>query len=112
MKEIKAIIQPFMLERVLDALRGIEDLPGLVVSELRVFRRTRGRVADAAADNPAEYVKMTKIELVVPDAHAEKVVRTIEESARTGNIGDGKILVYQVEEVIRIRTGERGDAAI
>ena len=112
MKEIKAIIQPFMLEKVLDALRGFEDLPGLAVSELRGFRRTRGRAADAAADSPVEYVKMTKIELVVPDALAEKVVRAIEESAHTGNVGDGKILVYEVAEVIRIRTGERGEAAI
>ena len=112
MKEIKAIIQPFMLEKVLDALRGIEDLPGLAVSEIRGFRRTRGRAADAVADSPVNYVKMTKIETVVNDALVEKVVRVIEESARTGNVGDGKILVYEVDEVVRIRTGERGEAAI
>lgn len=112
MKEIKAIILPFMLDKVLDALRGIEDLPGLAVSEIRAFRRTRGRDAHAAPDNPVEYAKMTKIETVVSDALAEKVVRVIEESARTGHIGDGKILVYEVAEMIRIRTGERGEAAI
>jgi nitrogen regulatory protein P-II 1 len=112
MKEIKAIVQPFMLEKVLDALRGIEDLPGLTVSEVRGFGRTRGRAADAAADSPVEYVKKAKVEVVVPDALAEKVVRVIEKSARTGNIGDGKIFVHQVDEVIRIRTGERGEAAM
>lgn len=112
MKEIKAIVQTFMLEKVLDGLRGIEGLPGLTVSEVRGFGRTRGRAADAAPDSPVEYVKKAKVEVVVTDALAEKVVHVIEETARTGNIGDGKIFVHQVDEVIRIRTGERGEAAI
>lgn len=112
MKEIKAIIQPFMLDKVLEGLHDIEELPGLTVSEVRGYGRTRGRRADAAADEPVQYVKKAKIELVVPDALVERVVRTIQEHAHTGNIGDGKIFVYPVDDVVRIRTGERGEAGI
>ena len=112
MKEIKAIIQPFMLDKLLDALHAVEELPGLTVSEVRGYGRTRGRRADAAADDPVQYVKKVKIELVVPDALLERVVRTIQEHAHTGNLGDGKIFVYEVGDVVRIRTGEHGEAAI
>lgn len=112
MKEIKAIVQPFMLEKVLDALRDIEGLPGLTVSEVRGFGRTRGRAIDTASESPVEYVKKAKVEVVVPDTLAERVVRVIQENAHTGNIGDGKIFVYPVSDVVRIRTGERGEAAI
>jgi nitrogen regulatory protein P-II 1 len=112
MKEIKAIIQTFMLDKVLDGLREIEELPGITVSEVHGFGRTRGRSADAEADELVQYVKKSKIEVVVSDDHVERVVRTIQEHAHTGNIGDGKIFVYEVADVIRIRTGERGRAAI
>ena len=112
MKEIKAIIQPFMLDKVLDGLREIENLPGISVSEVHGFGRTRGRSADAAADELVQYVKKSKVEVVVPDDLMEHVVRTIQEHAHTGNIGDGKIFVYEVADVIRIRTGERGDFAV
>ena len=112
MKEIKAIIQPFMLDKVLEALHGIEDLPGLTVSEVRGFGRTRGRNSDAGAAGPSQYVKKAKLEVVVPDVLLERVLRTIQEHAHTGNLGDGKIFVYRVDDVLRIRTGERGDAAI
>lgn len=112
MKEIKAIIQPFMLDKVLDGLREIENLPGISVSEVHGFGRTRGRSADAAADELVQYVKKSKVEVVVPDDLMEHVVRTIQEHAHTGNIGDGKIFVYEVADVIRIRTGERGEFAV
>ena len=112
MKEIKAIIQPFMLEKVLDSLREIEGLPGLTVSEVRGFGRTRGRSAAARTEEPVQYVKKSKVEVVVPDNLVECVVRTIQEHAHTGNLGDGKIFLYEVADVIRIRTGERGGAAI
>ena len=112
MKEIKAIIQPFMLEKVLDGLREIEGLPGMTVSEVRGFGRTRGRSADAGTEEPVQYVKKSKVEVVVPDDLVERVVRTIQEHAHTGNLGDGKIFVYEVGDVMRIRTGERGGAAI
>lgn len=112
MKEIKAIIQIFMLDKVLDGLREIEDLPGITVSEVRGFGRTRGRSADAAADEPVQYVKKSKIEVVIPDALVERVVRTIQVHAHTGNLGDGKIFVYEIADAVRIRTGEHGGAAI
>lgn len=112
MKEIKAIIQTFMLDKVLDGLREIEDLPGITVSEVRGFGRTRGWSADAAADESVQYVKKSKIEVVIPDVLVERVVRTIQEHAHTGNLGDGKIFVYEIADAVRIRTGERGGAAI
>lgn len=111
MKEIKAIIQPFMLDKVLEALHAIEELPGVTVSEVRGYGRTRGRGADAGADEPVQYVKKVKIEVIVSDALLEGVVHTIQEHAHTGNIGDGKIFVYQVDDVVRISTGEHGEAA-
>ena len=112
MNEIKAIIQPFMLDKVLDALGQIEGLPGITVSTVRGFGQTRGRAAEAKDDSTVHYVNKAKIEVVVPDALVETVVHTIQEHAHTGNLGDGKIFVYKVTEVIRIRTGERGEAAI
>ena len=112
MQEIKAIVQTFMLEKVLDGLRGIEGLPGLTVSDVRGFGRTRGRAADAPPDSPVEYVKKAKVEVVVPDALAEQVIEVIREHAHTGNPGDGKIFVHRVDDVVRIRTGEHGESAI
>ena len=112
MNEIKAIIQPFMLDKVLDSLRQIEGLPGVTVSEVRGFGRTRGRAAVENDEAAVRYVNKAKIEVVVADALVEPVVHAIQEHARTGNLGDGKIFVYKVAEVIRIRTGERGEPAI
>lgn len=112
MKEIKAIIQPFTLDKVLEALREIENLPGITVSEVHGFGRTRGRSIEAPAEETVQYVKKSKVEVVVPDDLVERVVRTIQERAHTGNIGDGKIFVYEVSDVVRIRTGERGELAV
>lgn len=110
MHEVKAIIRPFMLDKVLDSLRQIEDMPSIAVSEVKVFPRTQ-RAAETG-EPAAQHLKMTKSEIVVSDALLERVVRTIQEHAHTGNPLDGKIFVYQVNDVIRIRTGERGEAAI
>ena len=111
MKEVKAIIQPFMLEQVLETLRRIDGLPGITVSEVRGFGRTRGRTAHEQND-VIHYVKKAKIEIVVSDDLVEPVVQAIQEHARTGNLGDGKIFVYEVADVIRIRTGVRGEHEI
>ncbi|MGH9531848.1 MAG: P-II family nitrogen regulator [Terriglobales bacterium] len=113
MKEIKAIVQPFMLPRIVEALQEIPDLPGVTVSEVRGFGR--GRAANAlekVSEGSVEYVKKAKLEIVVPDELVALVVRTIQERAHTGSPGDGKIFVYTVEDVVRIRTGERGENAI
>jgi nitrogen regulatory protein P-II 1 len=113
MKEIKAIIQPFMLTKVVEALKEIEGLPGVTVSDVRGFGRARAVGSpNTVADGSVEYVKKSKLEVVVPDGLADEVIRTIQAHAHTGNPGDGKIFIYRVEDVVRIRTGERGDSVI
>jgi len=113
MKEIKAIIQPFMLSKVIDALKQIENLPGVTVSEVKGFGRSRARDAvEKYVDDSIEYAKKVKLEIVVPDDLTEAVIQIIERRARTGNAGDGKIFVVRMEEVVRIRTGERGETAV
>lgn len=97
MKEIKAIIQPFMLHRVLDALRGIEGLPGASVSESRSV---------ALNGNSYDQVVKTKLEIMVPDEMTERVLEAIQSHAHTGKAGDGSIFVIDVEKTVRIRTGE------
>jgi len=114
MKEIKAIIQPFMLSKVINALKESESLPGVTV-DMSVCGFGRGRAAQAKAkivEDSVEYVEKAKLEIVVPDHLAETVVQIIQANAHTGNPGDGKIFVYTVDDVIRVRTGERGEAAI
>lgn len=113
MKEIKAIIQSFLLSKVVEALKEIERLPGVTVSEVHGFGRAKAAGSPGAfLDGTVEYVKKSKLEVVVPDELGEKVVQVIREHAHTGNPGDGKIFIYRVEDVVRIRTGERGESAI
>ena len=112
MKEIKAIIQPFLAEKVISTLHTIPNMPGVTVSEVRGFGRAR--VSFSATGDEADIfgAKKIKLEIVVPDELVEKVTKLITTLAHTGNPGDGKIFVYPVSEVIRIRTGERGEQAI
>ena len=113
MKEIKAIIQPFMLEQVLHALAAIPDLPGVTVSEVTGWGKARGKgVSDAVSEAGHSLAKKTKLEIVVPEALAIQVAEAITRSAHTGNVGDGKIFVYDVQDAIKIRTGERGGKAL
>ncbi len=113
MKEIKAIIRPFKLDDVVSALHKIENLPGLTISEIKGFGRTRAKDAeDSFRDGLHNYVKKVKIELVVKDELVEKAVEKITEVAYTGNPGDGKIFITEVADVVRIRTKERGEEAI
>jgi len=109
MKEIKAIFQPFMASKVIGSLRELPHLPGISVSFVTGFSRSDPKTETSEHSGEAP---MTKMELVVPDALAEKVIQTIAHAARTGRSGDGKIFVYEVADVIKIRTGERGEAAI
>lgn len=109
MKEIKAIIQPFMLSKVVEALKDIEGLPGVTVSDVRGFGRARAVGSpNAVVDGNVEYVRKSKVEVVVPDELADQVIQTIQKHAHTGNPGDGKIFVYRVDEVVRIRAGQSG----
>lgn len=106
MKEIKAIIQPHRLSAVIEALQQMEGLPGVTVSEVKGFGRNRGKSAESRAEEPfVEYVRKTKIEIVVPDQIVDEVVRTIVERGSTGHPGDGLIFISDVEKVVRIRTG-------
>ena len=113
MKEIKAIIQPFMLENVLDALREYGELPGLTVSEVRGWGKSRAAgVRDAAREGGHAFAKKTKLEIVLTDETAETVVDLIARATRTGRPGDGKIFIFNVKDVLKIRTGERGVDAV
>lgn len=113
MKEIKVIIQPFLLSRVVDALKEIEDLPGVTVSEVRGFGKGRARNAvNKVVEDGIDYATKTKLEIVVPDRLVEDVLRIVCLHARTGRSGDGKIFVSSVDEVVNIRTADRGEKAI
>jgi nitrogen regulatory protein P-II 1 len=113
MKEIKAIIRPFRLLEVTEELHKIEGLPGVTVSEIKGFGKSRARNAkDKIVFEMVEFVPRIKIELVVNDEMADEVVNVIQKYAHTGNTGDGKIFVVNVEETVKIRTNERGRDAI
>ncbi|MBI3289464.1 MAG: P-II family nitrogen regulator [Elusimicrobia bacterium] len=108
MKEIKAIIQTSRLDKVLLALHGIKGLPGRTVSHVHGYRKSDGGPAEDALESE----ERTKLEIVVKDSDAKKVVAAIVKSARTGGPGDGKIFVMNCEEVVAIRTGKRGSGAV
>jgi nitrogen regulatory protein PII len=112
MKKIEAIIKPFKLDEVKDALNAI-GIHGMTVTEVKGFGRQKGHVeVYRGAEYEVSFLPKIKIEVVVPDSIIDKVISTIIEKAKTGNIGDGKIFLYSLEDVIRIRTGDKGEAAI
>lgn len=113
MKEIKALIQPFMLSKVVDALRKIPQFPGITVSKVQGFGREKGKGAThRIVEDLIDYVPKMKIEIVVNDEMLDLVVDTILAHAHTGNRGDGKIFVYDVIDTIRVKTKERGEKAV
>jgi len=112
MKKIEAIIKPFKLEDVKEALKEI-GVQGLTVTEVKGFGRQKGHTElYRGAEYVIDFLPKIKLEIVVSDDVVTKVVETLTESAKTGKIGDGKIFILPMEEVIRIRTGERGEEAI
>lgn len=112
MKKIEAIIKPFKLDEVKDALNAIGIL-GMTVTEVKGFGRQKGHVeVYRGTEYEVNFVPKIKIEVVVPDIIVDKALSTIMEKAKTGKIGDGKMFIFSLEDVIRIRTGERGEAAI
>jgi nitrogen regulatory protein P-II 1 len=112
MKKIEAIIKPFKLDEVKDALNGL-GIQGMTVTEVKGFGRQKGHVElYRGAEYEIAFVPKVKIEVVVPDSIAEKVIALIGDKAKTGKIGDGKIFVYSIEQAIRIRTAETGDVAL
>lgn len=112
MKEIKAVIQKFMFPKVLDALRGHPELPGLTISEVRGFGKAGASTTAATAADLMESSPKIKLEIVVPDEAVDALVEIIRSKAHTGNPGDGKIFVSDVDRVIRVRTGEREDEVV
>ena len=112
MKKIEAVIRHFKLEEVKNALTA-QNIVGMTVTEVRGFGRQRGHKEQyRGAEYTVDFLPKLKVELVVDDADVEKTVKIIIESARTGKVGDGKIFITPIEEVIRIRTGETGGTAI
>jgi nitrogen regulatory protein P-II 1 len=111
-KKIEAIIKPFKLDEVKNALSQV-GVQGLTVTEVRGFGRQKGHKEQyRGAEYTVDLVPKVKVEVVVPDGAVNGVVEAITKAARTGEIGDGKIFVSSLETVIRIRTGEKGEAAV
>jgi nitrogen regulatory protein P-II 1 len=112
LKKVEAIIKPFKLDEVKEALNEI-GIQGITVSEVKGFGRQKGHTElYRGAEYVVDFIPKIKMEIIVGDDAVNKVIETIEAAAKTGRIGDGKIFVTTVEEVIRIRTGERGEDAL
>jgi nitrogen regulatory protein P-II 1 len=112
MKKIEAIIKPFKLDEVREALSEI-GVSGLTVTEVKGFGRQKGHTElYRGAEYVVDFLPKVKVEVIVQEAQVERAIESIVKAARTGKIGDGKIFVTAVEQVVRIRTGESGEAAV
>ena len=112
MKKIEAIIKPFKLDDVKEALNGI-GIKGMTVSDVKGYGRQKGhKEIYRGAEYEVDFIPKTKLEIIVEASQVDQVVNTIREAANTDKIGDGKIFVLPVEDVVRVRTGERGKEAI
>lgn len=112
MKKIEVIIKPFKLDDVKEALTDM-GIQGMTVSEVKGYGRQKGhKEVYRGAEYAVDFVPKLKIEIAVNDDMAEQVIETVQKSAYTGKIGDGKIFVFSMEETVRIRTGERGRNAL
>lgn len=112
MKMVVAIIKHFKLDDVKDALTRV-GIQGMTVSEVKGFGRQKGHVeVYRGVSVEVRFIPKVKIEVAVPDGLVEEVIEKIQTAARTGEVGDGKIFIYNIEEIVRIRTGERGEMAI
>jgi nitrogen regulatory protein P-II 1 len=112
MKQITAIIKPFKLDEVREALADV-GVTGMTVTEVKGFGRQKGHTElYRGAEYVVDFLPKIRVEAVVPDSLVERAIEAVTKAARTGKIGDGKIFVCPVEQVIRIRTGEEGEAAV
>lgn len=112
MKKIEAIIRPFRIDDVREALAEI-GVKGMTLTEVKGYGRQKGHTElYRGSEYQIDFLPKIKIEVIVADAIADKVIDTIMNAARTGQVGDGKIFVYPVEDVIRVRTGESGEEAL
>lgn len=112
MKKIEAIIQPFKLDDVKSALQGM-GIDGMTITEVRGHGRQKGhKETYRGQEYNVDLLPKVKLEMVIPSERSDEVVKALSEAARTGKIGDGKIFMYEVAEAIRIRNGDRGEAAL
>ena len=112
MKKIEAVIQPHKLEEVKEALKAI-GIDGMTITEVRGHGRQKGhKEIYRGMEYQVDLLPKIKVEMVIPEARYEEVIKTLVSSARTGKIGDGKIFVYDVAEAIRIRNDDRGEPAL
>ncbi len=112
MKKIEAIIRPFKIDDVREALIEI-GIKGMTITEVKGYGRQKGHTEMyRGSEYQIDFLPKMKIEIITPDEQVEKIVGTIIKSAKTGQVGDGKIFIYPVEEVIRVRTEESGEAAL
>ncbi|PLX87639.1 MAG: transcriptional regulator [Desulfuromonas sp.] len=112
MRKVEAIVKPFKLDEVKEALNEI-GIQGITVSEVKGFGRQKGHTElYRGAEYVVDFIPKIKMEIIVADDMVEQVVNTIADAARTGRIGDGKIFVTPIDDVLRIRTGERGEDAL
>jgi len=112
MKKIEAIIKPFKLDEVKDKLNEI-DIKGITVSEVKGFGRQKGHTElYRGAEYVVDFLPKVKLEIIVSDSMVEEIVEAITKTAQTGRIGDGKIFVLPIEDIVRIRTGEHGEDAV
>ena len=112
MKKIEAIVRPSRIDEVKEALSGI-GISGMTLCEVKGFGRQKGHTeVYRGAEYVVEFVPKVRVEIVVTDELVAQVIEAITRAARTGKVGDGKIFVFNVEEAIRLRTGERGDLAL
>jgi nitrogen regulatory protein P-II 1 len=112
MKKIEAVIQPFKLDEVKEALKSI-GIDGMTISDVRGHGRQKGhKEVYRGQEYNVDLLPKVKLELVLPDARYEEVVKALAAAARTGKIGDGKIFVYDVAEAVRIRNDDRGESAL
>jgi nitrogen regulatory protein P-II 1 len=113
MKEVKVILQPFKVDAVTDALQGVTGVSGITALDVRGFGHQRGALGmDVRAKGAVNYTRKVMLLLVVADDIVEKVLETIQRYGHTGNFGDGKVFVSSIDEAVRLRTGERGEAAL
>jgi nitrogen regulatory protein PII len=112
MKKVEAIIKPFKLEEVKDALAAI-GVTGMTITEVKGFGRQKGHTEIyRGSEYTVDFLPKIKLELVLPDSQIEAALEAVVKAAKTGKIGDGKVFVSDIEEAVRIRTEEKGDAAL
>ncbi|MBI4689132.1 MAG: P-II family nitrogen regulator [Nitrospirae bacterium] len=112
MKKIEAVIKPFKLDEIKDVLNKL-GIQGMTITEVKGFGRQKGHTElYRGTEYIVDFIPKIKIEIIVPDNIADEVANVIEKTAKTGKIGDGKIFISNVDDVIRIRTGQRGEGAV